>query len=261
MAVVITMLIVIIILTIGVVFITRLDSEKIAIQAVQRIADRRDGLRRVSVQHVAVAVPAVLVVAAGVGYFIFTIIGGGAIGISDPVSDYSANNFTKASFVEEFDTQQTYYGYYGDLASDGSTTIGKEEYKLQFSKSTPKVHGALTGDVKIQDRTIHRTWIFEGFHRDNKLVLGFITEGSENDPHPSGIGAYYLEKVDAEYTGTAIYHDCVLRVIVQCPYAMAPDDIGADVAKTRWPKLFNRVCERIDLIPDFSPAPQPPPCA
>lgn len=152
---------------------------------------------------------------------------------------------------EPFEAPVTYYGYHGEVGKDG-TTISKEEYELSFAKNSMEVRGEIEGDVSTHGKVIRKIWKFDGYRRDNQMVLTFATQPTTADPNPTGIGTYYLEQTGArEFTGTAIYKDCALRAIVQCPYAMTNDDIDSSTARTRWTKLFDRQCTTVNLVPDL----------
>jgi hypothetical protein len=148
------------------------------------------------------------------------------------------------------DETQTFYGYYGDLNAAGTkTNVSKETYKLRFSRFSSEVAGDISGPVPYQGGTVQRTWKVRGFSRDRELVLNILAVESPSDPKPpTGIGTYYLAKGGEDYTGTAIYLDCVHKY-VQCPYALADEDISSEQAKVRWPELFKRECVKIDLTP------------
>jgi hypothetical protein len=151
---------------------------------------------------------------------------------------------------------KTYYGYYGDLAKDGrTTTISKETYRLKLSAQSPRVSGLISGPVEYLGKTVQRTWAVEGFLRNPELTLGILAVPNKDDPKPpTGVGTYYLAKTGEDYSGTAIYLDCVHRY-VQCPYALANVDLSEDQARSRWPELFKRACEKIDLTPGFEAPP------
>jgi len=144
------------------------------------------------------------------------------------------------------DAQEVLYGYYSDL--DAVVGINKERLNLRIEP--PTVVGTAKGQVAHNGTIIERTWEVKGFYRDQQLVLGILTRPSEADPKPStGIGGYYLAKDDADdFTGTAIYFDCVHQ-FVQCPYALTTRNFTANEAKDHWPQLFKRACEMIDLTP------------
>jgi hypothetical protein len=148
-----------------------------------------------------------------------------------------------------FDFPRTLYGYYGDLDREGkNTSISRETYRLQFAKASPVVRGEASGPVTAGGRKVQRTWKLAGFHRDPRLVLDILGMPSQNDPKANGIGAYVLTKSGADYTGTAVYLDCA-HGMVQCPYALTSDDLSDTQARARWPELFSRSCEKIDLAP------------
>lgn len=107
-----------------------------------------------------------------------------------------------------------------------------------------------SGEVVLGEKKIQRSWHFSGFANGRSLVLSFETLRTKVDPDPSGTGAYILEKSNAGYTGTALYMDCALRSIVQCPYALATENLDTPAVKRKWPKLFERACAPIELVPD-----------
>lgn len=144
---------------------------------------------------------------------------------------------------------RTLYGYYGDLSKDGKTTdVSKETYSLQFGKTSPEVVGEVSGPVIVEDKRIQRRWAIRGIRRDPRMVLTILAIPSKDDPTAKGIGTYYVAKNGDDYTGTAIYLDCVHRV-VECPYALSSEDVSPDQARGRWAELFNRKCEKRDLTP------------
>jgi hypothetical protein len=158
---------------------------------------------------------------------------------------------------EGSDAAQTLYGYYGDLDEAGKkTSVSKETYRIRFSKFSPAVAGDISGLVPHEGKKVQRTWRVQGFARDPELVLNILAIASPEDPKPpTGIGTYYLARTGSgDFTGTAIYLDCVHK-IVQCPYALASEDLSPEKARARWPELFKRSCAKIDLTPGDQGAP------
>jgi hypothetical protein len=146
---------------------------------------------------------------------------------------------------------RTYHGYYGDLGQDNKTTIQTEKLSIQFAENNPSVRGTSAGDVSVRDKIIHRIWKYSGVRRDEELVLTFVTTPTDVDPNPTGIGTNILVAVgNSEFTGMTVYKDCVQKAMVQCPYALTEDDISADAARARWPKLFAHECKRVDSVED-----------
>lgn len=180
------------------------------------------------------------------------------------VRDISQNDYQYAKIAsarpstdEGFETAQTLYGYYGDLDQAGKdTSISKETYRIRFSKFSPAVAGDISGLVPHEGKKVQRTWRVQGFARDPELVLNILAIASPEDPKPpTGIGTYYLARTGSgDFTGTAIYLDCVHK-FVQCPYALASEDLSPEKARARWPELFKRTCEKIDLTPGDQGAP------
>jgi hypothetical protein len=157
---------------------------------------------------------------------------------------------------EGSDPAQALYGYYGDLDQAGKdTSISKETHRIRFSKFSPEVAGDISGPVSYQGKTVQRTWRVQGFAREPELVLNILAIASPEDPKPpTGIGTYYLARTGGgDFTGTAIYLDCVHK-FVQCPYALASEDMSPEKARARWPELFKRACEKIDLTPGYQMA-------
>jgi hypothetical protein len=146
----------------------------------------------------------------------------------------------------------TYYGFYGDFQSDGTTTISDETIDIEFlGDGSNEVRAKASGQTSAQGKKIQKTWKFAGFRNSSLIVLGFATLPSKDDPNPNRIGVYELEQSDAgAYTGTAIYWDCDSHMVMQCPYALSPDSITTSEAKRRWPKLFERACVPLPLTPD-----------
>jgi hypothetical protein len=170
---------------------------------------------------------------------------------------FSAGGFWSTIFIpprqpviEVAGPPQSYFGYYGDLQTDGTTKISEEKLELQFLANSSRVTATSAGDVTLGEKKIHRTWQYSGFTNGRQLVLSFVTVPTKEDPNPSGVGVYQLEQSSAGYSGTALYLDCALRAVVQCPYAMVPEDLDIQAAKKRWPKLFERACAPIELVPD-----------
>jgi hypothetical protein len=145
---------------------------------------------------------------------------------------------------------QVYFGYYGDLQADATTKISEERLELRFLSNSSQVQATSSGEVTLGEKKIQRTWHFSGFANGRSLVLSFETLRSKVDPDPSGAGVYILEKSNAGYTGTALYVDCALRSVVQCPYALAVDNLDTQAVRRKWPKLFERTCTPIELVPD-----------
>lgn len=129
------------------------------------------------------------------------------------------------------------------------------DHLVGFSKFSPEVAGDISGPVSYQGKTVQRTWRVQGFAREPELVLNILAIASPEDPKPpTGIGTYYLARTGGgDFTGTAIYLDCVHK-FVQCPYALASEDMSPEKARARWPELFKRACEKIDLTPGYQMA-------
>jgi hypothetical protein len=145
---------------------------------------------------------------------------------------------------------KVYYGYYGDVKDDGTPTISDETLSIEFMPNS-EVKAKAKGDVKNKDGRIPRVWNFHGFQKGYRLSMSFSTAQTNEDPIAPGIGVYVLEQEDSsDYTGTAIFLDCAKRAMIQCPYALTTQNIDTSNAKSRWPKLFERSCAVLDLIPD-----------
>jgi hypothetical protein len=241
-------------------FITSSNAKEIALRASQKSAASAKPSSRIGVALIAVSS---IFVIAFVASWAALIPNQQTAAVPQPGPTAVANNewqnelFVKASAPgavsasEAFSGPRTYYGYYGDLDRDGkNTSISKEKYTLQFAKDSALVRGQISGLATVGDKKVQRIWELQGFRREMELVLSYVTVPTEVDPDPRGIGTYYLAMSGADYTGTAVYLDCVHR-IVQCPYAMADDDFDPSEAKARWPELFKRKCEKIDLTPDL----------
>jgi hypothetical protein len=146
---------------------------------------------------------------------------------------------------------QTFYGLYGDVQDDGTTKVNTETLKLRFSNERLEVTGEITGPEKFEGKIIQRNWKIGGFFRDRLLVLNILTEQNPQDPKPpTGIGTYYLNKESEDaYTGTALYLDCgTQHKVFQCPYALSATELSLSQARAKWPALFTKQCEPVDLF-------------
>lgn len=168
---------------------------------------------------------------------------------------WSGGGFAKLSKAEAAPTQtsqQTYYGYYGDLGKEDQPVVRQETLRLR--EGARALEGTSTGVVSEGGHQIEKTWRFSGQRTGEALALTFTTLPDKNDAAPSGIGVYQLQRLGSyTFTGTAIFWDCESRSFLQCPYVLSPDNIDPATAKSRWPQVLGRKCERLDLTPDRGP--------
>lgn len=151
-----------------------------------------------------------------------------------------------ASVPEE---SKTYYGYYADFKPDGSPTISDETLSFERLPNS-EVKATSTAEVKTKHGNIPKRWNYTGFQKGSRLSLTFSTVSTKQDPLAAGIGATILEQEgDTDYTGTTIYFDCDRAQMIECPYALTTRSDTGD-PKGRWPKLFQRTCNVVNLVPD-----------
>jgi hypothetical protein len=176
-----------------------------------------------------------------------------SLGVSQPLWSRSIAAVPNSSAPPQENAEsKVYYGYYGDLKDDGTTTISDEKLSIELMPNS-EVKATAKGDVKSKDGRIPRVWNFHGFQKGYRLSMSFSTIQTKEDPIAPGIGVYVLEQEDSsDYTGTAIFLDCEKRVMIQCPYALTTQNVDVGNAKSRWPKLFERTCTVLDLVPDSS---------
>jgi hypothetical protein len=181
---------------------------------------------------------------------------GGAytLGASQPSTSHLSTTAVLADSTSQSEIAQSkvYHGYYADLNPDGTPTISDETLSME-SLPNSEVKAKAKGNVKTKDGLIPRVWDFHGFQKGDRLSVSFSTVQTKEDPIAPGIGVYVLEQEgSSDYTGTAIFLDCVKRAMIQCPYALTTQNIDKNDAKGRWPKLFERSCAVLDLVPDLS---------
>ena len=143
-------------------------------------------------------------------------------------------------------------GFYGDIDPTGKPRPEpvRETLKVIFEPDHT-ISASSTGPVKIGNISRVRKWVLSGFFTSDHLVMAEIAKETDEKPeiNPNGVSIYYLQKLGSDYTGTIIYRDCVTRAVFRCPFAMTTDK-DVETPRTRWPALFQRVCEREPLDPD-----------
>jgi hypothetical protein len=138
-----------------------------------------------------------------------------------------------------------WYGFFGDWDDNRSTYVTREVITLNFENDR-RVTGVTKGLVIEADKEVSKTWEFQGFYTADYLVLTYLTK----EPIPRGIGSYFLQRSGGdEYVGVLIARDCKNKVILKCPYALSKNDMNVERARERWPVLFGRQCDVLDLDP------------
>jgi hypothetical protein len=142
----------------------------------------------------------------------------------------------------------TYYGYYFD---EEAGVMAVETIALNFDKVQPAVVGQISGDVVSDGRVLQRSWVFDGYTRNDNLFFSYITQADNVTPTPSGIGIYRLRKIGSDYTGKATFLSCKEQKFYDCPFALTTEKlVDNEAARKKWPKLFSEKCTPLEMTPD-----------
>jgi hypothetical protein len=148
--------------------------------------------------------------------------------------------------VEWITTGVKYYELYGDLDRSGKTSFKTSAMTLVFYGGSGRVQGRTTGMVG----SALVTWKLEGYHVGDHLGMAISAVPSSNDPNPSGIGTYQLQRISGSYSGMITYWDRCLLSVVHCPVLLSDSQLDMEAAQARWPNLFKGECRRVNLTPD-----------